>query len=232
MGRIMRVLVLEDNARFAKLIQEHLQDDGFIANIVFSVEEFHHMRASSDFDLYLIDLTLPDGDGIVLIKKLRSEKISTPIIIITARARLENRLSGLNAGADDYLVKPFHHKELIARANAVLRRSKDLQPEVLTLGQLSFTQKGGYIACKGKPVDLRPSERRLLLLLIRNFGHTLSRTSIENVLFGSDYNTSPNALDKLVSRLRKALGEHETGLKLRTVKGVGYVLEEQEKQTS
>ena len=224
----MRILVLEDNRRFANLIQEHLQDNGFVTDVALTIEEFQARRAAAEYNLFLIDLTLPDGDGIALIKKLRLQNICTPIIIITARAHLENRLTGLNAGADDYLIKPFHHQELIARTNAVLRRAKELQPEVLAVGRLSIARNGAHIACDGRQIDLRPSERRLLLVLARNFGYTISRETIENAVSRGGYGASPNAVDKLISRLRKALEEHETGLKLRTVKGVGYMLEDLE----
>ncbi|MCF6198313.1 MAG: response regulator transcription factor [Hyphomicrobiaceae bacterium] len=222
----MRILVIEDNNRFGQLVVEHLSEADYIVDLVGRVEEFYSITSCMDFDLYIIDLGLPDGDGIKLIERLRRNNKNMPIIIVTARAGLDEKIKGLDAGADDYLVKPFNHQELLARIRAVLRRKPTIQSELFTAGSFTFNLTTGDLNCGDRQLKLRRGERRLLTLLIQHTGTTVTRELIENRLKNFQENCSSNAIDKMVSRLRKALVKTKSDLQLKTVRGVGYVLEE------
>lgn len=222
----MRILVLEDNRRFSQLIGEHLADAGYVADLVETVAYCRELDETVDYDLYLIDLTLPDGDGIDLIRELRRKNRTAPVLIITARAALDDRVLGLDAGADDYLVKPFNHLELLARIRAVMRRSPDYNDHVVHAGNIALDIRTGDVACDGHSVCLRPSEKRLFALLLRNMGRTVPREAIANAMKSFEEDWSANAIDKVVSRLRKALGPCDAGIEVTTVRGIGYMLEE------
>jgi len=222
----MRILVVEDNNRFGQLVVEHLRGADYIVDLVGRLEEFYSITSHMDFDLYIIDLGLPDGDGLELIKKLRQNNNNTPVLIVTARADLEDKIKGLDAGADDYLVKPFNHHELLARIRALLRRMPTIQSEIFTAGSFSFNLTTGDLNCGGRQLKLRRGERRLLTLLLQHTGTTVTREVIENRLKSFQENCSSNSIDKMVSRLRKALAKTKSDLHLKTVRGVGYMLEE------
>ena len=222
----MRVLIVEDNLCFGRLIANHLVGAGFAVDLADSVQEFGDYDQLRRYDLYLIDLNLPDGDGIELIQTLRKKNCVAPMLIMTARSRVEERVAGLDAGGDDYLVKPFSNVELLARIRAVLRRPAEILPNVVASGDLTLDTVSGQATWRSTPIKLRPSEQRLLQLLVRQAGQTVSRSAIENVLPGFDSDRSANAIDKLISRLRKALSVAGAEVELRTVKGIGYVIKE------
>ncbi len=222
----MRILVVEDNDRFGRLVVEHLSEADYIVDLVGTVEEFYSINSYMSFDLYIIDLGLPDGDGIKLIQRLRQNNNCTPILIATARARLDEKIRGLDAGADDYLVKPFNHRELLARIRALLRRKPTIQSELFTTPSLSFNMITGDLSCGDMNLQLRRGERRLLTLLIQHSGNTVTRELIESRLKNFQENCSSNSIDKMVSRLRKALAAAKSDLQLKTIRGVGYILEE------
>ncbi len=221
----MRVLIVEDNIRFCGLVAEHLAGAGFVTDRAYTAEDFRSLIADSGYDIFLIDLNLPDASGISLIRELRRAKMTTPILIMTALGDVDSRVAGLEAGADDYLAKPFNYRELVARMRALLRRSSNLAPSTVEVGQLEMDSMSGEIFCNGKRIDLRPSEQRLLALMIRRVGRIVPRSTIENALQSLGNERSQNAVDKLVSRLRSALNETTTGLQLKTVRGAGYTLE-------
>jgi two-component system OmpR family response regulator len=186
------------------------------------------MSGSFSYDLYVLDLGLPDGDGNDILRQLRAAKQTAPIIITSARAQISERVSGLDCGADDYLVKPFHYSEFLARIRALLRRPARLAPTHLTVGNLVLDCANGDVSCEGQRVNLRPSERRLLSLLMRWPGRLVSRESIDNALLSIDHEVTPNAIDKAISRLRESLSRMPVGIWIRTINGLGYMLEESE----
>jgi len=222
---VMRVLIVEDNIRFCSLVAGHLSCEGFVVDHAHTIEDFQAIAASSRFDVFLVDLNLPDGNGIHLIRKLRRNGVATPIVIMTAEGDIDARIAGLEAGADDYLSKPFNNRELVARMRALLRRAPELLPPTVEVGSLAMDNMSGEIFWNGKRVELRPSEQRLLALMLRRVGRVVPRDVIESALQSLDKERSPNALDKLVSRLRRALTDRSTGLSVRTVRGAGYILE-------
>lgn len=219
-------MVVEDNQRFRDVMQERLIKEGFIVDVTGTVNGFYEFAAAWQHSLYLIDIGLPDGDGLTLVRDLRLARKSTPVLMLSARSQVEDRIAGLNAGADDYLGKPFHFSELLARMRALLRRPPELEPVKLKTGMLVLNCATNEVFCAGQRIDLRPSELRLLILFIRRTGRVVSKETIENTLQNTRGETSQNAVDKLVSRLRKALEAQPSGIELKTVRGMGYVLEE------
>jgi len=222
----MRILLAEDNQRFGQLLVEHLSDAGYTVDLTMTASGFRHLATIYVYALYLVDLGLPDGDGLGLIEELRQAKCAAPILILTARSTVQDRVSGLDCGADDYLVKPFNHAELLARVRALSRRPANLVANSMRVGHLTLDFITGEVCCDGRRIDLRPSEQRLLALLIKRSGRLVPRTTIEDSLQSLGNEKTANALDKLISRLRRSLRDEQAGIELKTVKGLGYVLEE------
>jgi DNA-binding response OmpR family regulator len=224
----MRLLLVEDSERLQELLSESLKSAGYLLDVVATVAELFSSVAAVNYDLLIIDLGLPDGDGLAAIRKLRAMGKSVPILIITARGSVDDRISGLDSGADDYLIKPFNHAELLARVRALLRRPSELQGPILRRGKTEFDQAKDEVRCSGRPVPLRLSERRLLAALMRRSGAVVAKSAIEGTLSQFSRELSPNAVEALVSRLRRALSETESGIAIETVRGVGYRLVEEE----
>ena len=224
----MRILLVEDNARVGPLLRQYLKNSGFTVDLATSVADFDEMAGAVSYSLYVVDLGLPDGDGIDIIRQLKAAKQTAPIIITSARGQISDRVSGLDCGADDYLVKPFHHSELLARIRALLRRPANVAPQYVKVGNLVLDCCNGEVSCEGQRVNVRPSERRLLALLMRWSGRLVSREVIENALLSIDHEVAPNAIDKTISRLRSSLSRAPVGIWIRTINGLGYMLEESE----
>ena len=222
----MRMLLVEDSKRLQELLGETLRDADFQLDIAGTTAEFWALTSIFPYDLFIIDLGLPDGDGLDIIRTVRSKKISTPVLVITARATIDNRIAGLDSGADDYLIKPFNHGELLARVRALLRRPRQVTEAIVHIGGLTLRTQSNDIICDGRALNLRPSERRLLSLLMRKSGTTVSKEQIENVLYEMRRDVSVNAVEVLVSRLRKALTEANAGIDIATIRGEGYLLRE------
>jgi two-component system, OmpR family, response regulator len=226
----MRLLLVEDSERLQELLSESLKNAGYMLDVVATVADLFSSVAAVTYDLLIIDLGLPDGDGLAAIRDLRARGIMLPILIITARGSIDDRISGLDTGADDYLTKPFNHAELLARVRALLRRPSDLQGPVLRRGKTELDQSKDEVRCSGQLVQLRLSERRLLETLMRRSGAVVAKSAIEGTLSQFSRELSPNAVEALVSRLRKALSDANSGIAIETVRGVGYRLVEEEQQ--
>ncbi len=220
----MRLLLVEDNARLAGLIREGLDGQGFAVDWCETVEDAEHVLKINDYDLLLLDLGLPDGEGLDLVRSLRRRQNTTPILILTARGGLDDRVLGLDAGADDYLVKPFQIPELAARCRALLRRPGASLGTELVSGNvvLSTTDRGVTVA--GVAIDSTPREVDLLECLLRRSGHVVSKPALESALYSMEAEVTPNALEACISRLRKRLTAAAADVQIRTVHGVGYAL--------
>ncbi len=222
----MRLLLVEDSARLQHLVGEVLREGGYFLDAVGNVADAEAALASVVYDLVIVDLGLPDGDGLDLIRHLRARKYGAPVLVITARATVQDRVAGLDCGADDYLGKPFHHGELIARVRALLRRGvRPLGPDI-KIGDVSLNLATGEARADGRDLHLRPRERQLLEVLMRREGHVVSKAAIETALSEFGREMSPNAIELLVSRLRKALDAVEARVHLQTFRGLGYVLKD------
>jgi DNA-binding response OmpR family regulator len=220
----MRLLLVEDNARLASLIREGLDQQGFAVDWCETVDGAEHALKINDYDLMLLDLGLPDGEGLDLVRKLRRTKLMLPILILTARGGLDDRVHGLDAGADDYLVKPFQIPELAARCRALLRRPGASLGTTLTAGNISLDTAERTVTVGGHVIEATPREVSLLECLMRRTGHVVAKPALEGALYSMDAEVTPNALEACMSRLRKRLSTSAADIHIRTVHGVGYAL--------
>lgn len=224
----MRLLMAEDNIRLQDLVREVIHDAGYLVDIVGGVHELLSAVAIVKYDLLIIDLGLPDGDGIDAIRSLRARGTTAPILVVTAREGISDRIRGLDSGADDYLTKPFNSGELLARIRALLRRPPGMSEPILLAGPLQCHEASGEVLVNNSAVALRASERRLLTLLMRRPGGIVTRSVIEEALSEFGREVSANAIAIVVSRLRKAITVPTAGrVRIETVRGIGYALRTQ-----
>ena len=220
----MRLLLVEDMPRLGELLSEGLARDGFAVDWRRDIAGAEEAAASATYDLILLDLGLPDGDGLDWVRTLRRASDLTPILVLTARGGLEDRVTGLDAGADDYLVKPFDASELSARCRAILRRPGQRMAPVLTVGDLTFDVASRQAACRDTPIELSRREGDLLEVLMRRAGSVVTRGSLEESLYAFNEPVTPNAVEVAVSRLRRKLDDAGCSGMLHTVRGLGYLM--------
>jgi DNA-binding response OmpR family regulator len=222
----VRLLYVEDNARLAHNTAASLRKSSFVVDVVTSGEDALHAAKSFDYDAIILDLGLPDLDGLTVLDGIRKARPGAPVIICTARDTLEDRVTGLNAGSDDYLVKPYEIVELVARIRAVLRRPGGALGVDLRVGNLSLNTVDREVLIDGEVVQLSRRELALLELFLRRKGRILSRDAIENALYGFDDAATPNAIEVATHRLRKRLQELGVTARIQTLRGIGYILED------
>lgn len=219
----MRLLIIEDDPLIADSLNQGLAPLGNTVEVFTSLKEARAALALSQFDLVVLDLGLPDGNGLSLLAEIRERRDTTPIMILTARDGVEERVQGLDLGADDYLTKPFSLPELQARVRALLRRSQQRIDNHLRYGPLCFDPASGHATLFGEHLDLPPRELGLIEGLLLYAGRIAPREHLINRLFGFG-EAGPNALEVYVSRLRKRL--QGSGVRIRTLRGLGYRLED------
>ncbi len=222
----MRILVVEDNDRLAKLVADGLQRRGFSCDIAGSLALADGAMAEAAYDAIVLDLGLPDGDGIDWLANRRQYRQMPPAIVQTARGALEDRVTGLDAGADDYVVKPVEIDELAARIRALLRRPGPRVRTVLETGALRFDTAVRTAHYGEKDIDLSRREADLLELLLRRAGTVVRRETIEDALYNFSEPVTPNAVEAAISRLRRKLDEAGVKGALHTIRGVGYMLKD------
>ncbi len=210
----------------AALVADGLARRGYVCDIAHSLSEADDAMAGADYDAIVLDLGLPDGDGIDWLTSRRRDPQMPPAIIQTARGALEDRITGLDAGADDYVVKPVDIDELAARIRALLRRPGIRTPPVIEVGILCFDIAGRSARADGQTIDLSRREADLLELLMRRAGGVVHRAAIENALYGFSDPVTPNAVEAAISRLRRKLEDAGMAGALHTVRGVGYMLKD------
>ena len=222
----MRLLLVEDNPRLRELLTESVHGADWRIVSFGTFEDGQNAEATTDYDLLLIDLGLPDGDGLDLIRAIRKRAVKTPSLVLTACGAIDERIAGLDAGADDYLVKPFNHGEFLARCRALLRRPPDTAPPIPVAGRLSFDPASGILACGEAELALTRRERTIFEVLMHDVGRVTPKRKLEHALseFGDELST--NAVELSVSRLRKKLDGRATGAAIETIRGVGYLLHE------
>jgi two-component system response regulator TctD len=218
----MRLLIVEDNERLAALIQKGLEKVGFNSDIVTTAIDALDALSASHYDVVALDLGLPDEDGLAVLRTMRSRGDTTPVIALTARGTVRDRVSGLDAGADDYLVKPFAFEELIARINALMRRPANLLGQALRLGNLTFDLTARQIFIDDKPCVVTARELAILEGLMRRKGRVVSKRVLESDLYGLSDEVGSNAVEVYVHRLRKRLGELGATVRIDTLRGLGY----------
>ena len=222
----MRLLLIEDEPELSALVSGNLSRAGFAVDTAKTLDEAGAAVKAMNYEAILLDLRLPDGDGLTLLKSLRGRGDKTPVIVLTARDAVADRVRGLNAGADDYLIKPFAIEELVARINAILRRPNDNLDLRLRLANLEFDTAHREALVDGQPLTLPRRELGLLELLLRRAGRVVTRDALQDALYGEGDEIESNAVDANLSRLRKRLSEAGAHIRIRAVRGVGYLMQE------
>ncbi|MCP3400156.1 MULTISPECIES: response regulator transcription factor [unclassified Bradyrhizobium] len=220
----MRILLVEDEAEMAGALASALKRYDMVVDHVPTLAEAEEAISSDVHAAVLLDRQLPDGDGLSLIPKLRARADGVPIIVLTARGELADRITGLDSGADDYLAKPFAVEELLARLRAVLRRPAGLTPDVIRAGRLTFDVGHREASIDGQSFELPRRELLVLEALIRRMGRTVLRSALEEAVYNFDDEIQSNALDTHISRLRRKLAEADAGVEIHGIRGVGYLL--------
>lgn len=220
----MRLLLVEDEPDMASLLRGVLEKHDFVLDSVPSIEIAIEAIETISHDLVLLDRQLGDGDGATLIKYLRKRRPNVPIVILSARGAADDRIEGLNLGADDYITKPFVIDELLARLRAVLRRPTLMAPKRIELGNLSFDLDQSEVFVDGNRLDLPRREYLVLESLMRRAGRTVRRGVLEEEVYGSDDEIQSNSIEAHISRLRRKLGDAGAGVSIQPVRGVGYFL--------
>ncbi|MBV6434620.1 MAG: Transcriptional regulatory protein CusR [Bryobacteraceae bacterium] len=224
----MRILVIEDEKRIADFLGRGLESAGYAVDVAHDGQTGLNLSHSADYDLIILDLMLPDMDGLDVLEKVRNRKVSPPVLILSARNAVDDRVKGLELGADDYLVKPFAFVELLARVRALLRRGQPI-PERLQVGDLVLDCLRRKVARGGQNIDLAPKEFSILEYMMRNPGRPLSRTMIVEHVWDMDYDGLTNIVDVYIRHLRSKIDESYQTRLIHTVRGIGYMLDLPEK---
>jgi DNA-binding response OmpR family regulator len=222
----MRLLLVEDNERFAALLKQGLAAAGFTVDVLTTAGDATAALQTGPCDIVVLDLGLPDGDGLDVLAEMRRRGDATPVLILTARGSLNDRVTGLQRGADDYLVKPFALEELIARLQALLRRPGNLLGLALKLGNLTLDTVARQVFVDERPIFFSPREIAVLEHLLRRSGRVVAKTLLETGLYGLSQEIGSNAVEVYVHRLRRHLAEIGASVQVHTVRGVGYMIAE------
>jgi two-component system, OmpR family, copper resistance phosphate regulon response regulator CusR len=225
----MRILVVEDEKRIADFLSRGLESGGYAVDVAHDGARALDLVHAAEYDLVILDLGLPDMDGLSLLQKIRNRKTSAPVLILSARGAVDERVKGLETGADDYLVKPFAFVELLARVRVLLRRGQPT-PERLQVGDLTLDCIRRKVTRAGENIELAPKEFSILEYLMRNRGRPLSRTMIVEHVWDMDYDGLTNIVDVYIRHLRSKIDDKWPQKMIQTVRGIGYLLEAPEPQ--
>ena len=222
----MKILIVEDERKTAAYLKRGLEENGFIADVAEDGEDGAYLAQTRSYDLIILDVMLPGQDGWSIIADLRRRQIATPVLFLTARDGVDDRVKGLELGADDYLVKPFAFAELLARTKTILRRGSVRQSQLLNVLDLELDLHRHRAARAGRSLDLTPKEFQLLSLLLRRTGEVLSRTLIAEQVWDINFDSDSNVVEVHMRRLRAKVDDPFACKLIHTVRGVGYVLEQ------
>ena len=221
----MRLLLVEDDLKIASFVLKGLKESGFAVDHAADGEDGLHLALNEPYDAAIIDIMLPKLDGLSLIEEMRRQKVNTPVIILSARRTVDDRIKGLRTGSDDYLTKPFSFSELLARVQALIRRAtRTTEPTRLTVGDLSVDLLTREIVRADKKIDLQPREFALIEYLMRNAGRVISRTMILEHVWDYSFDPQTDVVNVLVCRLRDKVDRDFDEKMIHTIRGVGYVL--------
>ncbi len=221
-----RVLIVEDDRNLRSFLRKAFREEGYVVEEAASGDDGLAAAVASEQDCIVLDRMLPGRDGMAVLLELRSRGLRTPVLMLTARGEMAERVRGLEAGADDYLAKPFDLPELLARVQALIRRATLTADDLMIrVGQLTIDPTGRRVTVAGRPVELTPREFTLLEYMARNCGRTLSRARIAEAVWNYQFDTETNVVDVYVNYLRRKLGELPDGAGIVTVRGIGYRLE-------
>jgi len=220
----LRILVVEDEKKVAHFVKKGLLEEGYAVDVVHNGKDGLNFATDQSYDLIILDIYLPGIDGLTILKRLRDGKVETPVLLLTVRATIEDKVLGLDAGADDYLTKPFAFEELIARVRALLRRKRDADATVIQVADLTLDPVRRIVTRKGQEIALTLKEFSLLEYFMRNEGRVLTRTMITDHVWNYDFDTETNVIDVYVNYLRKKIDAGHDVKLIHTVRGVGYIL--------
>ncbi len=220
----MRILIVEDEKKVAGFIKKGLEEETYAVDAAHDGEEGFHLASMNQYDMIILDLMLPNMDGLEVLTRLRDKKINTPILLLTAKDAIEDKVTGLNKGADDYLTKPFAFSELLARVRSLLRRGQTETKTELMVGDLSLDLVSHKVNRKGEEIELTGKEYSLLEYFMRNAGKVLTRTMIAEHVWDYNFDTFTNVIDVYVNHLRKKIDKQYPAKLLHTLRGVGYVM--------
>ena len=223
----MRILVVEDEKKVARFIQRGLEEEHYTVDVANDGERGEMLALGQNYDLIILDVMLPEKNGLDLTRTLRQQKKTTPILMLTAKTTTEDKVAGLDSGADDYLTKPFAFAELLARVRSLLRRGSQEKTAVLTIADLELDTVTHKAKRAGKVIDLTVKEYALLEYFLRNKERVLSRTIISEHIWGNSFDTGTNLIDVYVNHLRNKVDSQSTRTLIHTVRGVGYVMKEE-----
>jgi two-component system OmpR family response regulator len=223
----MRLLLVEDDLKIASFIMKGLKATGYAIDHAADGEEGLHLALTEPYDTAIIDIMLPKLDGLTLIERMRKERVNTPVIILSAKDSIDDRVKGLQTGGDDYLTKPFAFSELLARVQALIRRAGGFsEPTQLNVGELSVNLLTREVTRGGRKIELQPLEFSLLEYLMRNKGRIVSKTMIMEHVWDYNFDPQTNVVEVRISRLRDKIDRGVDKKLIHTVRGVGYVLKE------
>lgn len=223
----MRLLVIEDDSDLNRQLTTALEDAGYVVDCAFDGEEGHYLGETEPYDTIVLDIGLPKMDGISILESWRRANIKTPVLILTARDRWSDKVAGMDAGADDYVAKPFHMEEVLARVRALLRRSAGHASSEIEVGELCLNTKSARVTVSGTPIKLTSHEYRLLAYLVHHKDKVISRTELVEHLYDQDFDRDSNTIEVFVGRLRKKIPSDL----IKTVRGLGYCLSTSENET-
>jgi heavy metal response regulator len=225
----MKILVIEDEKKVANFLQKGLKEEQYVVDVAYDGLDGEHLATTDDYDLILLDIMLPGKDGIEILETLRRQQINIPVIMLTAKEMVEDKVEGFNAGCDDYICKPFSFEELLVRIRAVLRRGSGAMSNVLTFADLTLDLISHKVIRDGREIELTAKEYTLLEYLVRNPNRVLTRTMIAEHVWDYNYDSFTNVIDVYINYLRNKVDRGFSTKLIHTVRGVGYVLKEEKK---
>jgi len=223
---MMRILVVEDEKKVASFLKKGLEQEYYSVDVAFDGKEGLKFVFSNEYDLIILDIMLPLLDGISALKEIRKEKIETPVLMLTAKDTIDDKVVGLDSGADDYLAKPFAFEELLARVRALLRRKEKSKPLVLSADDLTIDILAHKVTRSNKEIILTPKEHSILEYLLRNKNHVVSRMKLTEHVYEYQFDPDTNVIDVYVNKLRNKIDKDFNHPLLHTVRGIGYMIKE------
>lgn len=222
----MRILLVEDEKKIAGFVKRGLKEEHYAVDVAPNAEKAHFLASINSYDLIILDLMLPDKDGVALCKELRNKKIHVPILMLTARNEVKDKITGLDSGADDYLTKPFAFDELLARVRALLRRKTSDKQPALKIGDLELNQLTHKVKRQGKEIELTSKEYALLEYFMLHANQVITRTMISEHVWDEDFDSFTNVIDVYVNYLRNKIDKNFKKKLIQTIRGTGYIIKE------
>ncbi|GMU95449.1 MULTISPECIES: response regulator transcription factor [Ignavibacterium] len=222
----MRILVVEDEKKVASFIKKGLEEEYYSVDVAFDGKEGLNLALSEEYDLIILDLMLPFKDGLSILKEIREQKILTPVIILTARDTIQDKVTGLDTGADDYLAKPFSFEELLARIRAILRRNSVEKNNIIRAGDLILDTQAHKVFRNNVEIQLTPKEYAILEYLMRNKNRVISRTKLSEHIYEFHFDPGTNVIDVYINKLRNKIDKGYEKQMIRTIRGVGYLIKD------